>query len=75
MGKRFAGMVYIPRPGCDYPALLIELKYNEDVDSAIKQIKEKRYNGRLSHYLDNLLMIGISYDKYTKNHTCKIEKN
>ena len=74
-GKGFADMVYIPRPGCDYPALLIELKYNEDVDSAIKQIKEKRYNGRLSHYLDNLLMIGISYDKYTKNHTCKIEKN
>ncbi len=73
-GKGFADMVYIPRPGCEYPALLIELKYNSDVDSAMKQIKEKRYKGRLSHYLDNLLMIGINYDKETKKHTCVIEK-
>ena len=74
-GKGFADMVYIPRPGCEYPALLIELKYNSDVDSAMKQIKEKRYNGRLTHYLDNLLMIGVNYDKQTKTHSCIIEKN
>ncbi len=72
-GKGFADMVYIPRPGCEYPALLIELKYNNDVDSAIKQIKEKRYTGRLTHYLDNLLMVGINYDKETKKHSCVIE--
>ena len=72
-GKGFADMVYIPRPGCDYPALLMELKYNDDVDSAIKQIKEKRYTGRLTHYIDNLLMIGINYDKETKKHSCVIE--
>ena len=74
-GKGFADIVYIPRPGCQYPALLMELKYNDDVDSAIKQIKEKRYNGRLTHYLDNLLMIGINYDKETKKHTCVIENS
>ena len=74
-GKGFADMVYIPRPGCEYPALLLELKYNDNVDSAIKQIKEKRYTGRLTHYLDNLLMIGINYDKETKKHTCVIEKS
>ena len=74
-GKGFADMVYIPRPGCEYPALLLELKYNDNVDSAIKQIKEKRYTGRLTHYLDNLLMVGINYDKQTKQHTCTIETN
>ena len=74
-GKGFADMVYIPRPGCEYPALLLELKYNDNVDSAIKQIKEKRYTGRLTHYLDNLLMIGINYDKETKKHTCVIENS
>ena len=74
-GKGFADMVYIPRPGCDYPALLMELKYNDEVDSAIKQIKEKRYTGRLTHYMDNLLMVGINYDKQTKTHSCVIEKN
>ena len=74
-GKGFADIVYIPRPGCDYPALLLELKYNDNVDSAIKQIKEKRYTGRLTHYLDNLLMVGINYDKQTKKHSCIIETN
>ncbi len=74
-GKGFADMVYLPKPGCPYPALLIELKYNESTEAAIKQIKEKRYTGRLTHYMDNLLMVGINYDKETKKHTCVIEKS
>lgn len=73
-GKGFADMVYIPRPDCGKPAFLIELKFNQDVDSAIRQIKEKRYNGRLSHYMGNLLLVGITYDKETKTHSCVIEK-
>ncbi len=72
-GKGFADMVYIPRPGCDRSALLIELKYNKDADSAIRQIKEKRYSGRLSHYNGNILLIGINYDKESKQHSCVIE--
>ncbi len=72
-GKGFADMVYIPRPGCDRPALLIELKHNKDADSAIRQIKEKRYSGRLSHYNSNILLIGINYDKKSKQHSCVIE--
>ena len=74
-GKGFADMVYLPKPGCPYPALLIELKCNESTETALNQIKEKRYTGRLTHYLDNLLMIGINYDKETKQHTCIIETN
>ena len=72
-GKGFADMVYLPKPGCPYPALLIELKYNESTEAAIKQIKERRYTGRLTHYMDNLLMVGINYDKETKKHSCVIE--
>ena len=72
-GKGFADIVYIPRPGCDYPVLLMELKFNDDVDSAIRQIKEKRYNGRLTYYLDNLVLVCINYDKQTKKHRCVIE--
>ena len=74
-GKGFADMVYLPKPGCPYPALLIELKYNESTETALNQIKEKRYTGRLTHYLDNLLMVGINYDKETKKHSCIIETN
>ena len=71
-GKGFADVVFIPR--YDKPAMIIELKYDQDVDSAIKQIKEKKYFFGLEKYLDNLLLVGINYDKETKKHTCMIEK-
>ena len=71
-GKGFADVVFIPR--YDKPAMIIELKYNQDADTAIKQIKEKKYFFGLEKYLDNLLLVGINYDKDTKKHTCRIEK-
>ena len=73
-GEGFADIVYIPKKRSEYPALLIELKYNRNVDSAIKQIKEKRYTGKLSDYTDNLILVGINYSKRTRKHTCIIEK-
>ena len=54
--------------------MIIELKYDKDADTAIKQIKEKKYFFGLEKYLDNLLLVGINYDKNTKKHTCTIEK-
>ena len=71
-GKGFADVVFIPR--YDKPAMIIELKYDKEVDTAIKQIKEKKYVFGLEKYLDNLLLVGINYDKETKTHTCSIEK-
>ncbi|WP_233511917.1 AAA family ATPase [Absiella sp. AM54-8XD] len=71
-GKGFADVVFIPR--YDKPAMIIELKYDKDVDTAIKQIKDKKYFFGLEKYLDNLLLVGINYDKETKKHTCMIEK-
>ncbi|MCC8030037.1 MAG: ATP-binding protein [Lachnospiraceae bacterium] len=73
-GKGFADLAFLPRRSTDSPALLIELKYNKTADSAIKQIKEKRYGGRLKEYFGNLIMVGINYDRGTKKHTCVIEK-
>ena len=72
-GKGFADIVLIPYR--DKPAMIIELKWNKDVNTAIDQIKEKKYPKGLEKYKDNLLIIGISYDKKTKKHTCHIEKN
>lgn len=71
-GKGFADLVFLPL--YDKPALLIELKWNQDADTAIKQIKEKRYDFGLEKYKNNLLLVGINYDIKTKIHTCKIEK-
>ena len=71
-GKGFADMVFIPKE--DKPAMLIELKWNQEVETAISQIKEKEYYFGLEKYLNNLLLIGITYDKNSKKHVCKIEK-
>jgi hypothetical protein len=54
------------------PAMLIELKWNAKADSALKQIRDKRYPQSLEAYRDNLLLIGVNYNKKTKKHTCRI---
>ena len=71
-GKGYADMIFIPKE--DKPALIVELKWDQEVETAIDQIKEKKYYFGLEKYLDNLLLIGISYNKETKKHSCKIEK-
>ena len=71
-GKGFADVVLIPYR--DKPAMIIELKWNQEVKTAIDQIKEKKYPKGLEKYKDNLLIVGISYDKKTKKHTCHIEE-
>ena len=56
------------------PAIVIELKYNKDADTAISQIRRKEYPAKIAQYTDNLLLVGINYDRDTKQHTCRIEK-
>lgn len=73
-GKGFADIVLIPRKNVDSPALVIELKFNKDVDSAISQIKRKDYPAIVANYEDRLLLVGINYDVKTKRHSCKIEQ-
>ena len=73
-GKGFADIVLIPRKNVDLPALVIELKVNKDAESAIDQIRRKEYPIKVQEYADRLLLVGISYDRETKQHTCRIEK-
>ena len=75
-GRGFADFVFIPKAEyvSSYPALVVELKWNQSAQTALNQIKEKKYPASIAHYTDNLLLIGINYDKKTKIHTCKIEK-
>lgn len=73
-GKGFADITYIPvKPG-SCPAMIIELKRNKTTQSALDQIKEKRYFDSLLHYQGDLLFVGINYDADTKTHECKIER-
>ena len=76
-GKGFADFVFIPRANAGKrPAMVVELKYNKSADTAIKQIKEKRYQGALSGYRDKIILVGINYDAEgnDKKHTCVIEE-
>ena len=73
-GKGFADMVFIPRKNVDKPALVIELKMDQSAETAITQIKQKNYPASVADYTDNLLLVGINYDKTTKQHTYLIEK-
>ena len=74
-GKGFADIVFIPRKtSLDKPALVIELKWNKDAESAISQIKERQYVKSLENYNGNILLVGINYDPKSKEHQCKIEE-
>jgi hypothetical protein len=73
-GKGYADLVFIPRTGGYLPAVVVELKWNKTEHAAIEQIKERNYPDVLKRFTDNILLVGISYDETTKQHTCKIEK-
>ena len=74
-GKGFADLVFLPKKEYpDYPALLIELKWNKSANTAIKQIKEKKYIKALESYSGSILLVGLNYDKKEKEHQCIIEK-
>ena len=73
-GKGYADLVMIPRRNACKPALVIELKFNSSADTAIDQIKRKEYPSKVAEYTGDILLVGISYDKESKQHTCKIER-
>ena len=74
-GKGYADLVMIPRRNVCKPALVIELKFNHSADTAIDQIKQKNYPAQIAEYTGNILLVGISYDKESKQHTCRIERS
>lgn len=73
-GKGFADICFVPRKQhLDKPAVVIELKWDKSACGALKQIKEKCYGDALKDYQGNLLLVGINYNKTTKEHECVIE--
>ena len=88
-GKGFADLVLIPRKNVDSPAIVIELKYDKAVDTAIDQIHRRQYPAKVAQYLNlppqsnnsqfstpnsQLLLVGITYHRNSKQHECRIEK-
>ena len=74
-GKGYADLVMIPRRNVSKPALVIELKFNHSAETAIDQIRQKNYPAQIAEYTGDILLVGISYDKESKQHTCRIERS
>ena len=75
-GKGFADLTFIPKKNNKraLPGIVVELKWDKTADTAISQIKEKKYEGVLKAFTGKLLLVGIAYDRKTKVHSCKIEQ-
>lgn len=75
-GRGFADFVYIPKSEyrADYPALLVELKWNQNANTALEQIRDNQYPASLEQYTGNILLVGISYDRKDKKQQCLIEQ-
>ena len=73
-GKGRADLVYEPTIKGTSPLILIEFKYDDSAEDAIKQIKEKEYFKRYAGQYRNIILVGINYSTKTKDHQCLIEK-
>lgn len=74
-GIGYADVVYLPKKNSSMPVMVIELKWDKSVESALEQIKERNYPQALEKHGSDILLVGISYDEKTKKHECIIEKH
>lgn len=78
-GRGYVDFIFYPdRKNAD--AFIVELKIDSTPDDAIRQIKAKDYAlafkgtlGAKQIYTGRVLAVGISYNKKTKKHSCKVE--
>lgn len=78
-GEGYVDFIFYPeRKGAD--GLILELKVDGTPEEAIQQIKDKGYflrfkgkTGERPKYTGRTLAVGISYNRKTKEHSCKVE--
>ena len=77
-GKGYADIAFLPRPNENVPAIVVELKKEQDTSIALEQIKNRQYAEKLLDYSGEIILVGINYttdpDTDYKKHTCKIER-
>ena len=72
-GRGYADIVYLPRRGSMLPALVVELKWNKPVTTALDQIHNQDYPEVLRDLNVPILLVGVTYNARTKQHACRIE--
>ena len=78
-GEGYVDFIFYPvRKNAD--GIILELKVDASPEEAIEQIKEKKYSlrfkgklGEIPKYTGRILAVGISYNRKTKRHYCKVE--
>ena len=77
-GAGYADIVYFPKKNSPWPILVIELKWNKSVETALDQIRQRNYSADIKDYGSEILLVGINYDKDDppgqRRHECKIER-
>ena len=73
-GRGIADVAFLPKRTSMLPAMVVELKWNKNKESAIRQIKEKNYPRIFEKYGGPIMLVGINYDEKSKMHSCEIER-
>ena len=71
-GKGYCDYLFLPKKS-QKPAMILELKVDDTCEHAIAQIKDRNYLEKAKQYADQVLLVGIGYDRTTKKHRCIIE--
>lgn len=79
-GKGYVDFIFCPETDRGADCIVLELKIDSTPEDAIRQIKDRNYTqrfkgkiGEQDKYTGRILAVGISYDKKTKEHSCKVE--
>lgn len=79
-GIGYVDFIFYPEVDLSADCIILELKVGSTPDAAIRQIKNRQYAlrfepklGEKRKYSGRILVVGISYDKQSKKHDCKIE--
>ena len=72
-GKGYADVVFVPYIP-NVPAMIVELKRNQNTGAALQQIENKQYFDVMDKYQGDLLLVAVNYDEKTNAHTCEIKR-
>lgn len=79
-GTGYVDFIFYPETDKSIDCIILELKVDSPPEEAIRQIKTRKYDlrfreriGEKQKYTGRILAVGISYNKKTKKHICRVE--
>lgn len=79
-GTGYVDFIFYPETDKSIDCIILELNVDSPPEEAIRQIKTRKYDlrfreriGEKQKYTGRILAVGISYNKKTKKHICRVE--